>query len=94
MFRQILKRTAIRNRDYAPTFRALSSSVGKINLEVKINQRNESLELHDTEVGCAKGKQKEIWEFPYVYLRDNCQVFQICGIIFGPKSSSDHHHPI
>lgn len=84
MLRQILKRTAIRNRDYAPAFRASSSSVGKINLEVKINQRNESLELHDTEVDGASGKQKEILEFPYVYLRDNCQV----SFIFGPASSS------
>lgn len=75
MIRQILKRIAIRNRDYAPAFRALSSSVGKINLKVKINQSNESLELHDTEVDSAREKQKEVLEFPFVFLRDNCQVF-------------------
>lgn len=75
MLRQILKQIAIRKRDYAPAqlVRASSNSCGKLNLEVKINQHNESFELHDAEVEAASGKQKK-FEFPFVYLRDNCQV--------------------
>lgn len=78
MIRQILKRVAIRKKDYAlPTkgVRASSSNNRKINLEVKINQQNETFEfeLHDAEVSAASGKQKRL-EFPFVYLRDNCQV--------------------
>lgn len=76
MIRQVLKRIAIRKRDYAPLseiVRTSSSSTGKINLEVKINQQNETFELHDAEVSTVSGKQKKL-EFPFVYLRDNCQV--------------------
>lgn len=84
MLRQILQRLTIRNLDYAAIVRASSSGAGKINFVVKINQRNETFELHDTEVETASGKQKK-FEFPFVYLRDNCQVS--CG-------RSDRHHPI
>lgn len=76
MIRQILKRIAIRKRDYAlpsKIVRASSSNNGKINLEVKINQQNETFELLDAEVSAVSGKQKKL-EFPFVYLRDNCQV--------------------
>lgn len=75
MFRQILQRTAIRNQNYASPSKIIraSSSSGKINLEVKINQENETFELHNAEDGAVSGKQKTL-EFPFVYLRDNCQV--------------------
>jgi hypothetical protein len=76
MLRQFLKRVAVirKQQDYCCNFvRALSSDVGKVNLEVKINQRNETFELHDTEIDASSGKQKK-FEFPFVYLRDNCQV--------------------
>lgn len=77
MIRQVLKRIAIRKRDYASQAKIIrassSSNAGKINLEVKINQENETFELHDAEVSAVSGKQKKL-EFPFVFLRDNCQV--------------------
>lgn len=76
MLRKIVRRiAAITRQDYEPAqfVRASSNSCGKINLEVKINQHNESFELHDQEVETVGGKQKK-FEFPFVYLRDNCQV--------------------
>jgi hypothetical protein len=78
MLRQILKRIAIRSRDYASAqlTRESSSDGGKNNFQVKINEQNETFELHETEVETASGKQKK-FEFPFVYLRDNCQVRSI-----------------
>lgn len=75
MLRQFLKQTAIRKPDYARrNFVRASSGDGKrFNLEVKINRANETFELHDAETDVTSGKQKK-FEFPFVYLRDNCQV--------------------
>lgn len=83
MLRSFFKQTFIAFKKYPPkdVARALSSVAGKISLKVKINQQNETFEMHEVEVEAA-GKQK-IYEFPFVYLRDNCQV----SIVF-----SDHHH--
>ena len=83
MIRNILKRTAIRKKNYvlpSKGVRASSSNNRKINLEVKINQQNETFELHDAEVSAASGKQKRL-EFPFVYLRDNCQVSFVIFIL-------------
>lgn len=66
MLRQILRRPI-------SFVRAASSDVGKLNLEVKINQLNGTFELHDAEVDSTSGRRKK-FEFPFVYLRDNCQV--------------------
>lgn len=75
MIRQVLKQIAIANKKCPSKeiVRALSSEAGKVKFEVKINQQNETFELHDAEVEAASGKQKK-YEFPFVYLRDNCQV--------------------
>lgn len=71
MLRQFLQRLAIRQKDYAQRnfVRASSSSGVKTIFEVKINRQNETFELHDA----TSGKQKK-FEFPFLYLRDNCQV--------------------
>lgn len=70
MFRQILKRFTIRQFDYklSEALRASSNKAGKIDFEVKINHQNESIELHE-----ASGQHRK-FEFPFLYLRDNCQV--------------------
>jgi hypothetical protein len=73
MLRRILKQIVIRNRDYATQTSLSRVSSRKVNLEVKINKENETFELHDAEVDATSGKQKK-FEFPFVYLRDNCQV--------------------
>lgn len=72
MLRRVLKQIVIRNQAQTLLNRASSSVSTKI--EIKINQENETFELHDAEVDDAtSGKQKK-FEFPFVYLRDNCQV--------------------
>jgi hypothetical protein len=77
MFRTVLKRIAISGRDYASAQRLRASSSSKF--QVKINRHNETFELHEAEVGGrSSGKQKK-FEFPFVYLRDNCQVRIISG---------------
>lgn len=75
MLRKFFKQIAIRKQDYARRkfVRASSSDGKKFNLEVKINRANETFELHDAEIDVTSGKQKK-FEFPFVYLRDNCQV--------------------
>lgn len=90
MLRQILKQTVTAKKDFLPKeiIRALSSDAGKINLQVEINQQNATFELHDTEVETTSGKQKK-YEFPFVYLRDNCQVSIIVSAFF-----PDHHRTI
>lgn len=86
MIRQILKQIVIAKKDYATKeiVRALSSA-GKINFDVKINRQNATFELHDAEVETASGKQKK-YAFPFVYLRDNCQVGRC--IFYGSSSSN------
>ena len=49
------------------------ASARQKSFDVKINQKNASFELHDEEVDVNTGQQKK-FEFPFVYLRDNCQV--------------------
>ena len=83
MLRQAIKRISVirrRNCSQVKIFRAISSETKGLNLEVKINSQNESFELHDTEADITTGKQKK-FEFPFIYLRDNCQV-----------SALQHHH--
>lgn len=85
MLRQILKRVAIRNREYAQTRFIGATSVN--NLEVKINQQNETFEVtNDAEVEAASGKHEKL-EFPFVWLRDNCQV----SIAFKNAVFFSHH---
>lgn len=57
-------------------FAAFSSSKSSnASFEVKINHQNETLELHDTEVTSPLDSERQKkFEFPFVYLRDNCQV--------------------
>lgn len=74
MLRQILKQIVISKRDYAaPKLINRASSSDTKKLRVKINQENETFELHDVEIDATSGKPKK-FEFPFVYLRDNCQV--------------------
>lgn len=68
MLRQFIKRLLIRKLDSVPGTIVQRFASGKINCEVKINQENESLELH------SEGDGGKKIEFPFVYLRDNCQV--------------------
>ncbi|CRK97926.1 CLUMA_CG011299, isoform A [Clunio marinus] len=88
MLRQFSKRinvNAIRARDFAQLilFRASSSDIDKDKFEVKINQTNETFELYEKKVNIASGKLKK-FEFPFVYLRDNCQ----CEFCYHAQSSS------
>lgn len=70
MLRQILK-LVIRKELVSHPLRCASAR--QKGFDVKINEENASFELHDEEVDVSSGKQKK-FEFPFVYLRDNCQV--------------------
>lgn len=86
MLRQALKQISVirrRNCSQVKIIRAISSETKNLNLEVKINSQNESFELHNTEADITTGKQKK-FEFPFVYLRDNCQ----CEKCYHAQSSS------
>lgn len=69
MLRKILQQFAIRREFVSHSFSSVS--VRHKSFDVKINLENDAFELHE-EVD-ASGKQKK-FEFPFVYLRDNCQV--------------------
>lgn len=85
MLRQILKQVAIRSREYTQT-RFIGATLVN-NLEVKINQQNETFEVtNDAEVETASGKHMK-FEFPFIWLRDNCQV----SITFGNYFFPSHH---
>lgn len=81
MFGRIFFKSALSVQHMKNFERAISSSKSCLSrFEVKINQQNETFEFHDTEVDASTSEKQKKFEFPFVYLRDNCRV------------SLPHHH--
>jgi hypothetical protein len=88
MFGQIFKFALNTTKNIKNFQRQISSTKScLVKFEVKINQQNETFELHDTEVNSLDSEKQKKFEFPFVYLRDNCRVSLLHHLL-----SSHHHH--
>lgn len=89
MFRQVLTGVLIRSRNYTSRkfVSVLPHDVKELSLEVKLNEKDETFELYDN---LTSGKPRK-FDFPFVYLRDNCQVKELdhwCKMLTSSKSLS------